>query len=171
MCTYCNPKPAALNQWLLRICYCHGVCPTSPNSPPKAWHHWVAFSRILSKMPDFIPRLEAPCMQLTATEFHEFTELLLQSFSRRALVLGLMDEQYYVIREAVTEVMWGFQQPRLVLDAQRDLLDRGISRLHWFEFPVPPGVLSPTRLLTAAKQENPCITCRAGKLPICTCIL
>jgi len=114
--------------------------------------------------------LSTRCVQLTATEFHEFTELLLQSFSRRALVLGLMEEQYYVIREAVTEVMWGFQQPRLVLDAQRDLLDRGISRLHWFEFPVPTGVSSLTTL-TAARQENPCITCQAGKLPICTCIL
>ncbi len=163
MCMYRNPKPAALNQQHLRICYCHGACPDyrHPN-----WHR---FFKILLMIPKCIPHLEAPRVQLIPEELNKFTEHLLDFCLSRIPGLGQRQEDYTVVRKAVTEAIDGIQRPRLVLDAQRDMIDRTVSRFHWvhlFDTTVVPS-LTPS---TAANQENPCIECRADELPFCICV-
>lgn len=120
-------------------------------------------------MPKFIPYLEAPRMQMIAVESEEFTERLWQAYLKRVSGVAWPDEHHGAFKEAVTEVTQGIQRPRLVLDAQRDFIDRAVSRFHWVELPVPPGVPSLTTS-TAAKEQNPCLACRAVKLPICICV-
>lgn len=100
----------------------------------------------------------------------EFAELLLQSFLDRISVQGWTREHYFAFKEAAAVVIRGMQRPRLVFDAERDFLDRAISRFRWVELLGPTGLSSLTTS-TAAKQQNPCITCGEAKLPICTCVL
>ena len=121
-------------------------------------------------MPKSIIYLEALRVQITATEVDEFVELLLQSFLDRIPVQGWTREHYFAFKEAAAVMIRGMQRPRLVLDAEQDFLDQAISHFRWVELPGPTGISSLTTL-TAAKQQNPCITCEETKLPICTCVL
>lgn len=114
--------------------------------------------------------LETLHVHITATEVDKVTELLLQSFVDRVPVPGWTREHYLEFKEAAAVVIRGMQRPRLVVDAERDFIDWAISRFRWFELPGPTGVSSLTTS-TAAKEQNPCITCEDAKFPICTCVL
>ncbi len=122
-------------------------------------------------IPKYIPHLEAPRVQLRgAKELTDLTNHLLQLCLSRIPRLGQSPGDYTLFRESVTEAIGRIQRPRLVLDGQRDMIDRTVSRFHWVHIYGTNFAPSLT-LSTAANQENPCINCQANQLPTCICVL
>lgn len=108
-------------------------------------------------------------MQIPATEVDSFVEQLSRTFLDRIQVQGWTSQHHNAFKETAAEVIRGMQRPSLTFDAERDALDRAISRFCWVKLPGPTGVSSLTTS-TAAEQQNPCTTCIRLKLPICTCV-
>ncbi len=133
MCTYYNPKLAALNQWLLRICYCFGAYLPSDTVPLEPWMHWISFSEIYDKVPEIIRSRETQLVPPRGIKTPEEVAAQFQNIClKRIPNLGKYGDDYVAFKTTVVELIREIQRSGLPCDGQWDSIDRAASGLHWF---------------------------------------